>query len=72
MLKFETIKYIGICDERVLTHKGLKTFKNIAKSTVKLFNNPYDLQKYLDEKPFSNKYRFNIMPKKIKITYEEL
>lgn len=72
MFKFETVKYIGVCDEQVLTHKGLKNFKNIAKSTIKLFNDPYDLQKYLNEKPFANKYRFNITPKKIKIIYEEL
>ena len=72
MFKLETIKYIGICDERILTHKGFKKISKIENSTIRLFNNPCDLQKYLDEKPFSNKYRFDVVPKKIKVTYEEL
>ena len=27
---------------------------------------------YLDEKPFSNRYRFDVVAKKIKVTYEEV
>ena len=72
MFKFETVRYMGVCDERVLTHKGFKKFDNIEKSTIRLFNEPCDLQKYLDEKPFSNRYRFDVVAKKIKVIYEEV
>ena len=72
MFKFQTIRYIGVCDDRVLTHKGFKKFDRIRNSTIRLFNNPCSLQKYLDEKPFSNKYRFDVVAKKIKVTYEEV
>lgn len=69
-MKIETVKYMGICNERILTHKGFKTFDKINQSTIRLFNTASELHKYLDEKMFRRSYIKDTIAVKIKVTYE--
>lgn len=71
-LKLEMIKYIGICDERILTHQGYKKLDKLNNGTIRLFNSEHDLRKYVDEKLFRRSYATNTVAKKIKVTYEEV
>lgn len=69
-MNIESIKYMGICNERILTHKGFKTLEKINQSTIRLFNSANELHKYLEEKLFRRGYIKDTIAVKIKVTYE--
>lgn len=67
-MKIETIKFIGVCDERILTHKGFKKLEKINNHTIRLFNAGHEIKQYLEDKMYSKRYK--VTPVKIKVTYE--
>ena len=67
-MNIQSIKFIGVCDERILTHKGFKKLEKINNHTIRLFNAAHEVKQYLENKMYSKSY--NVAPVKIKVTYE--